>query len=93
MDYKGVKECDVRVYIVVQLLCDYFYCIFVVGDNKMYEGYYNVFLELCCDYFIWYGVYMILDGVRNLFFYNFLNMCFIIFSYNKICKNFMLFLK
>lgn len=69
MDYKGVKECDVRVYIVVQLLCDYFYCIFVVGDNKMYDGYYNVFLELCCDYFIWYGVYMILDGVRIFFFF------------------------
>lgn len=81
MDYKGAKERDVRVYIAAQLPRDHPYRTFVVGDNKTYEGYYNAPLEPRRDYSIWYGAYTISDGVRSLFFYNFLNMCFIIPSH------------
>lgn len=93
MDYKGAKERDVRVYIAAQLPRDHPYRTFVVGDNKTYEGYYNAPLEPRRDYSIWYGAYTISDGVRNLFFYDFLNMCFIIPSHNKTRKNITLFLK
>lgn len=94
MDYKGAKERDVRVYIAAQLPRDHPYRTFVVGDNKTYEGYYNAPLEPRRDYSIWYGAYTISDGVRIFFFfYNFLNMCFIIPSHITTRKNITLFLK
>ena len=64
LPYDAARSRGYRCYVAAQLGDTDLPDVFVVGDNHTYSGFHNVPLQKNRHYDVWFGVVVVVDGVR-----------------------------